>query len=259
LLPNKIILQRRIFYITGFVAFFLLAVTFTASAQTYKIRGMVYDSSRNYPLEAVSVLSSSGHGTITNSDGFYEIEVTETDSIWFSYLNKATVKFPVLKITNTLSFDISILVSVPTLREVKIRPHNYRQDSIQNRIDYAKIFNYEKPKLKPQTPQYGAGMGFDLDEIINMFRFKRNRSMASFQKRLLFQEEDKFIDHRFNKALVRRLTLLEGNELDSFMRIYRPSYTFTKFAGEYDFQYYIKEAFYRFKKGLRPEGTLNEE
>ena len=252
-------MQRPLFYITTLIAFFLLAPVFSVSAQNYKIRGMVYDSSRNYPLEAVSVLSSSGHGTITNADGFYEIEVTETDSIWFSYLNKSTMKFPVLKISNILSFDISILVSVPTLKEVKIRPKNYRQDSLQNRRDYAKIFNYEKPKLKPQTPQYGAGMGFDLDEIINMFRFKRNRSMASFQKRLLLEEEDKFIDHRFNKALVRRLTQLDGKDLDSFMRLYRPSYTFTRFAGEYDFQYYIKEAFYRFKKGLRPEGVLNEE
>ena len=251
--------MRRIhIYIATLIVFFFL-LNLAAFAQTYQVRGMVYDSSRNFPLEAVSVLSTSGTGALTNADGYYQIEVRETDSIWFSYLNKATVKFPVLKITNTLAFDISILVSVPTLKEVKIRPKNYKFDSLQNRKDYAKIFNYEKPKLKPVTPQYGAGMGFDLEQIINMFRFRRNRSMESFQKRLLLEEQDKFIDHRFNKALVRRLTLLEGAALDSFMRIYRPSYTFTKFAGEYDFQYYIKEAFYRFKKGLRPEGILGRE
>ncbi|MCX6317496.1 MAG: carboxypeptidase-like regulatory domain-containing protein [Bacteroidetes bacterium] len=221
--------------------------------------GYVYDSSRNYPLEAVSVLSTSGKGTVTNSDGHYQIDVTEKDSIWFSYLGKPTVKFPVLKIANTLGFDISLQVSIPTLKEVKIKPRNYKQDSIQNRLDYAKVFNYQKPKLKVVTPQYGVGAGFDLDEIINMFRFKRNRSMASFQRRLLQQEEDKFIDHRFNKALVRRLTLLSGPALDSFMYIYRPSFTFTKMAGEYEFQFYIKEAFYRFKHGLRPEIFKEEE
>jgi hypothetical protein len=246
-------------FFTGIL--FIVAVVLSApgQAQTYTIRGVVYDSSRNYPLEAVSVLSSSGKGTVTNSEGQYEIEVTEKDSIWFSYLNKPTMKFPVLKIANTLGFDISLHVNVPTLKEVKIRPKNYRFDSIQNRLDYAKIFNYQKPKLKTVTPQYGAGMGFDLDEIINMFRFKRNRSMASFQRRLLLEEEDKFIDHRFNRALVRRLTLLEGAELDSFMRIYRPSFTFTKLAGDYDFQYYIKTALFRFKRGLPPDVYLREE
>ncbi len=189
----------------------------------------------------------------------YEIEVSERDSIWFSYLNKPTVKLPVLKIANTMGFDISLHVNVPTLKEVKIRPKNYKMDSIQNRIDYAKIFNYKKPTLKPVTPTYGGAMGFDLDEIINMFRFRRNRSIASFQKRLLVQEQDKFIDHRFNKALVRRLTLLEGAELDSFMLYYRPSYSFTKFAGDYEFQYYIKTALFRFKRGLPAEGMLREE
>ena len=115
-----------------------------------------------------------------------------------------------LKIFNTMGFDISLQVSVPLLKEVKIKPKNYRQDSLQNRIDYAKIFNYQKPKLKTVTPQYGVGAGFDLDEIINMFRFKRNKSIASFQKRLYQQEQDKFIDYRFSKALVRRLTHLDG-------------------------------------------------
>ncbi|MBK9465599.1 MAG: hypothetical protein IPN56_12615 [Chitinophagaceae bacterium] len=250
-------MYRRIFYIASLFIVFLLVADYSATAQTYTIRGMVYDSSRNYPLEAVSVLSTSGKGTVTNADGYYEIEVTEKDSIWFSYLNKPTIKFPVLKIYSPLSFDISLQVNVPTLKEVKIRPRNYKQDSIQNRVDYAKIFNYEKPKIKPSIT--GMGVGFDLDEIINMFRFKRNRSLASFQRRLVLDEQDKFIDHRFNKALVRRLTLLDGGELDSFMRIYRPSFTFTKMAGEYDFQYYIKTAFFRYKRGLMPEAWLKEE
>jgi hypothetical protein len=257
LAANKYILQRAQLYITTFIVLFLLAAVPSAKAQNYVVRGMVYDSSRNYPLEAVSVLSTSGRGTITNAEGYYEIQVFESDSIWFSYLNKPTMKFPVLKIANPMGFDISLHVNVPTLKEVRIRPKNYKQDSIQNRIDYAKIFNYEKPKLKPTMN--GMGVGFDLDEIINMFRFKRNRSMAAFQKRLLLDEEDKFIDHRFNKALVRRLTQLEGASLDSFMQLYRPSYTFTKMAGEYEFQYYIRTAFFRFRRGLLPEAILNEE
>jgi hypothetical protein len=238
---------------------FLLLTVHSANAQSYKIRGYVYDSSRNYPLEAVSVLSTSGGGTITNADGLYQIDVSEKDSIWFSYLGKPTIKFPVLKITNPFEFDISLQVSIPTLKEVKIRPKNYRFDSIQNRNDYAKIFNYQKPKLKVVTPQYGVGVGFDLDEIINMFRFKRNRSIASFQQRLLLEEQDKFIDHRFNKALVRRLTMLSGAGLDSFMYTYRPSYLFVKIAGEYEFQHYIKEACYRFKHGMGPLPILKEE
>lgn len=227
-----------------------------AAAQNYKVRGYVYDSSKNYPLQAVSVMTTSGKGAFTNADGLYEIEVYETDSVWFSYLGKPTMKFPVAKMINPLEFDVSLHVNVPTLKEVKIRPKNYRFDSIQNRKDYAKIFNYKKPTIKTVTPSYGGAVGFDLDEIINMFRFRRNRSMLSFQKRLLMEEEEKYIDHRFNKALVRRLTLLDGTELDNFMQLFRPSYTFTKFAGDYEFQLYIKNAHARFKRGLEKESEF---
>jgi hypothetical protein len=230
-------------------------MTALPAAGQFKVKGTVYDSTRNYPLEAVSVLSTSGRGTSTNSEGFYEIEVGEKDSIWFSYLGKPTVKFPVLKIANTMSFDISLLVNVPTLKEVKVRPRNYKLDSLQNRQDYSKIFNYKKPGLHTVTPQsqYGAAVGFDINEIINIFRFKRNKSMLAFQERLLQEEREKFVDHRFNKALVRRLTQLTGNELDSFMRVYRPTYEFTQSAADYDFQLYIKIAHNRFSRGLPPQ------
>ena len=226
------------------------------AAGQFKVRGTVYDSTRNFPLEAVSVLSTSGRGTATNSEGFYEIEVVEKDSIWFSYLGKPTMKFPVLKIINTMGFDISLLVNVPTLKEVKVRPRNYKLDSIQNRQDYSKVFDFRKPGLRTVTPsntEYGAAVGFDVNEIINIFRFKRNRSMLAFQERLLQEEKDKFVDHRFNKALVRRLTQLTGNELDSFMRVFRPSYEFAQSTGDYDFQLYIKICHNRFKRGLPPE------
>jgi len=210
-------------------------------------------------VELVTVLSTSGRGTVTNANGEYEIEVSEKDSIWFSYLNKPTVKFPVLKILNPLRFDISLQINIPVLKEVKIRPRNYRQDSIQNREDYAKIFNYRKPGLSAVTPQYGAAAGFDLDEIINVFRFKRNRALQSFQNRLIVQEQDKFVDHRFNKGLVRRLTSLTDQALDSFMQIYRPTYEFALLTGEYEFQKWIKDSGVRFKKGLPPEPMWREE
>lgn len=247
---NTNVLHPRFLYIILSLLIILLATQ--AGFAQYKIMGTVYDSSRNFPLEAVSVLSSSGRGTITNVDGQYQIEVSEKDSIWFSYLGKPTMKFPVLKIMNPMGFDISLRVSVTVLKEVKIKPRNYKLDSLQNRADYAKIFNYKKPGLKTVTPQYGAAAGFDLQEIINAFRFKRNRSLASFQRRLLEEEREKFITHRFNKALVRRLTLLDGKELDSFMLVFRPSFEFAQLSSEYDFQLYIKQAHSRFKKGLPP-------
>ncbi|MEZ5033920.1 MAG: hypothetical protein R2796_02935 [Chitinophagaceae bacterium] len=241
----------RVFYIFICLLIGCLGFASVANAQSFRIRGTVYDSSRLHPMKAVTVLSTSGDGTITDSEGKYEIQVTEKDSIWFSYLNKPTIKFPVLKINNPISFDIALQVNIPVMEEVKIKLKDYKQDSIQNREDYAKIFNYKKPGLRPVVSS--SGVGFDLDEIINMFRFKRNKRMASFQKRLLEQEQENFVLHRFNKGLVTRLTGLSGQALETFMRLYRPSYLFAKYANDYDFRVFIKHAYERYVKGLPPE------
>ena len=87
----------------------------------------MYDSSRIYPLEAVTVLSTSGKGAFTNSMGGYEIDVREKDSVWFSYLGKPTMKFSVLKMTDPLHFDIALHINVTVLKGVTVMPRDYRR------------------------------------------------------------------------------------------------------------------------------------
>ena len=229
---------------------FFTAAT-TASAQ-YKLQGTVYDSSRTYPVEAVSVLSTSGRGAVTNANGSYTLEVGEKDSVWFSYLGKPTMKFAVASIRDLTQFDLSLKVPVTTLKEIRLKPRDHRQDSIQNRIDYAKAFDFQRPNLGSMTSIGPTGAGIDINELIRVFQFRKNRSAMAFQKRLLQQEQDKFIDFKFNKGLVRRLTQLSGEELDVFMIAYRPPYELVLYASDYDFQAYIKKSFrdYSSRKGF---------
>lgn len=219
-----------------------------ATAQ-YTVRGTVLDSSHTYPLPSVSVQATNGAGTATDANGVYQLNVGAKDSIWFSYLGKPTRKFPVLKIADINQFDIALQVNIPVLPELKIRPRNYKLDSIQNREDYAKIFNFRKPNVESMTSIGPNGAGIDIDEVIRVFQFKKNKSTLRFQERLLQQEQDKFIDHRFNKALVRRLTNLDEASLDRFMVLFRPSFEFTAYASDYQFQLYIKESAAKFKAG----------
>ena len=234
--------------------YFLLVGLFLLPAwgktQRLRVTGTVYDITKKTPVEAVSVISTGGAGTITDSLGKYSIMVSERDSIYFSYQNKPTPKFPVTSIGNTAGFDISIMKKVAELPNVFVKPRNYRLDSIQNRQDYAKIFNYKKPGLSStMAPNSGAGVGLDMVELINMFRFRRNRSMLAFQNRLLKEEEDKFIDHRFSKALVRKLTRLSSPELEKFMKVYRPTLDMVKSMNDLEFGQFIVDAYEYYSTG----------
>lgn len=246
---NRSGLQKKYphtFYLTASIL--LLIAAHTSYAQTFTLKGNVYDSSKIYPLEAVSVLTTAGKGTLTNSAGRYEIEVSLNDSIWFSYLNKPTVKFPVSRIRDFTQFDLALQVNIPVLKEVKVTPRNYKLDSIRNRIEYEKIFNFHRPNISSLTTIGPTGAGIDINELIRVFQFRKNRNMEKFQNRLEEQEHDKFVEHRFSKALVRRLTMLDGDALDSFMVTYRPPFEFTAASSDYDFQTYIKRSFEEFKR-----------
>lgn len=244
-------MAARIFtYFFSIVVSFLFCINSTAQV---RISGTVYDMTKTRTLEAVSVLSTSGKGTMTDSVGRYTIIVSEDDSIWFSYLNRATPKYAIQAIPNLNSFEISLHVAATYLPEVRIMPRNYRFDSTQNRLDYARAFDFRKPGIGSSLGVGPAGVGLDLTEFINMFRFRRNRRMLAFQERLLREEEEKYIDHRFSRALIIRLTQLRGAELDTFIVRYKPIREFTESSTDYEFQLYIKNCFLhyqRFKKML---------
>ena len=236
------------------IVFILLAsgcLLQNAGAQFVTVRGTVYDISARRPLEAVGVISSSGRGTITDSLGRYMITVLAKDSIWFSLIGKSTMKYPVDTISNLESFNVMIHVRSTELPEVKVRNSYYRFDSIQNRKDYAKIFDFKKPGLRlSNNPGYSPGgltVGFDLDEIINMFRVKRNRSILSLQKRLVEQEHEKYIANRYSKQFVRKITKLQSPELDTFMNRYRPEYTLVTQLNDLELGYYVQKSFEQYK------------
>ena len=224
----------------------------TLSAQII-LSGTVFDSSKINFVPDVKVVSTSGLYNITDSMGKYHIYVTDKDSITFIFRNKPTQKFAVRTITDPSHFDISLLINYKgkysTLKEVVVFTKSYKEDSIENRLSYTKIYNYQKPGLQTSVTPSG-GVGADVDEIINIFRFKRNKRLKLFQARLELQEQEKYVTYRFNKTLVKRITHLEGNQLNMFMIKYRPGYEFASEADELTFNQYILNCSYKYKLGL---------
>ena len=169
----------------------------------------------------------------------------------FFYAGKPTQKFPVKTIRNYNEFDISLQVRVfekfRILKEVKIFSKSYRQDSFENRLSYSKIFDYQKPGISSMTTP-GTPPGLDINELINIFRFRRNKMNLGFQKRLLAEEEEKYINYRFNNILLKRVTGLTGVPLDKYRMMYKPSYEFLITATELEFYEYILNTSYKFKQ-----------
>lgn len=224
------------------------------AAAQLTITGTVFDSTRSIPVKDVLVKSTAGISTRTDSNGRYSIVAGDADSLTFIYNEKPTARFSVRQIADIAHFDIALHIRVTekfrTLKEVKVYSRTYRQDSIENRMRNAKYFNYEKPGLSLSSSNYSGVTGLDLAEFINIFRFRRNKMLKKTQERLLRQEQENFINYRFNKATVRRITRLSGTQLEEFMRLYRPDFAFASESDTVAFYQYILNASYHYRQQL---------
>lgn len=240
---------------TGVVPALLLLPAILSAQTEVLLQGVVYDSTRMRVIPSVRVTSTGGRVAYTDTVGQYRILVASRDSVSFTYRGRNTNLFPVRDIRYPQGFDISLQVTVAdqykTLKEVIVIKKTYRQDSVENRERYRKVFDFERG-VTVNSGGFDGGAGLDPNSLINLFRFRYRKSMTSFQNRLLSEEAEKFVNHRFTKPLVKNLTGLEGEDLDHFMIVYRPSYEFTAMTTEYQFYQYILDASRLYRKGLMP-------
>lgn len=219
----------------GLIMILLLLVA-AAQAQVQQVQGTVYERSAHYGMAGVTVHSSFGNGTVTDSTGYYSIRLEKTDSIYFSYQGKTTMHIPVKDIPVNEPFNMSLNVEIKVLPTVTIVQRNYYTDSVNTRKDYAKAFNYNTNYLG----QGSGGIGLDFDVLTNAKKAKR---MENFRTRLEEDEHEKYISHRFNKELVEKITQLQSPAIDTFMVQYRPTYEqLHDFESEYEYYEYIRDS-----------------
>ncbi len=213
------------------------------------VTGIVYEQGSSKPMAGVSVLTAKGHPAMTDSTGHYSILVLPGDSIWFSWLGRRSGKTAVGDIFNPEAFDISLDPGIQTLNTVAVQGYNgnnFSSDSIRNRKEYRKVFEYDDSAHSALDDVSAKGkrgsslgMDFNLDQIADPSASKR---MAAFHDRLVREEQQDYINHRFNKNLVHRITGLESPALDSFMVRYRPDYdTLHSFESDWDYYSSIKD------------------
>lgn len=225
------------------------------------LSGTVFDSSKINLVEGVRVQSNTGAFTYTDSMGKYKLAVSEADTVFFSFRNKPTQNFPVKNIPNPTQFDIWLHIKVKgkftTLKEVVIRSKSYRLDSIENRKKYADVFGFRSGKIETSITPSG-GVGLDINELINIFRFRRNRQLKAFRNRLEMDEKERYINYKFNKTVVSRITNLKNAELDTFMVRYRPDFDFVQQCNELTFNQYILNASYHYKMEMLKPDAIKE-
>lgn len=232
---------------TSYIILLLLLCSGEGMAQQF-LTGHIYKRDTRETLLSVSIENKSQHRhDISDEHGAYHIQSAVGDVLIFTsvgYFPDTIVIAP-----NMLAGDYPLFMTPrPTsLQAVRVGSlSNYQMDSIARREEYAWVYDHGEEK-RVERERKGDGVGITLNILRNASHADKDRE--SLKKRLQREEENYYVDFRYPREYVSRLTHLTGDSLQLFMEHFRPSYEFARKAANVDILVFVNDSYKKFMKG----------
>ena len=224
--------------------FLLVCVASLAHAQDNVISGLVLEKGTNNRVSDANVQNLRSKQTVTtNSYGVFTIEVLKGDTLALSKVGYGPVK----TVINTLEDIIVDMQSGTTIETIVITRSTKEAELNSYLKDYQKKGVYNGGHNK-----FGTYVSSPATALYNLFG-KDAKNAKRFEKYINLELEATKVDRIFNKDLVRKLTNLEGDELTSFMDLYRPTLSKLESWGQYDLMNYINKSYKTWNDQGRPK------
>ena len=231
--------------------FLLICIAFCMPVYAQKVTGLVIDKVTRQPISGV-VIKAALVTTHTNQLGQFEIALAHPDdSLKITALGYQTL-FVAAGKPNVL-LTIELTPKINNLNEVTIiGDRSFKKDSLANRADYARQFNYKGPRVIDAFTNgahfYYPGEFFSVNLLVLVQALtKKSTPEYKFNKLLIRDEHEQFVDEHFNRGIVSGITQLKGDTLAAFLLQYRPTYDFAKKSTDYDMEVYIRGCYKKFK------------
>lgn len=218
--------MKRILYLLTIALLFSTAL----QAQIY-VRGNVVDASTGAKLSDVFVRDVTNKQiTLTDKSGRFEIKSETGHTLIFSSPSYVPDTLYVIDLTQK---HIELKTKTISLREVNITAQRLAFDPHKEYPDV-----YEKSKLYPLSPSTWFG--------------KEARDARRLKRYFEREQQERRVDQVFNRVYVGSIVPLKGQELEDFMQLYRPSYTFITSNNSESLAVYINDSYKKFM-ALPPE------
>jgi hypothetical protein len=226
----------------------LVVISITSNAQVV-LKGKVMDSKTDLPLDGVTIFNKSQQRyRKAGQDGLYSISARDKDTLIFSFTGYRADTVVVLLdlLQNGLDIGLKALPAV-LLDTVTVRASTYAEDSLRRREDYSHFY---KQRIVDITGGNRPADGFGISISPVTYFSRKQRAKRRLKKVLEYNEQQAYINHYFSTAYVQRITGLSGEQLQTFMLRYRPTYPFVRSANSDDLVRYINDSLKSFKKTL---------
>ena len=183
---------------------------------------------------------------LSDERGTFRIQSAQGDVLIFSHVGYQA---------DTIIVDTSMLAAdypeymepkAQMLRAVEVGSlSNYQLDSMARREEYSWVYDHGTPP-RLERKRSGDGVGVTM----NIFRnaSKEDQDREKLKKRLMREEEEHYVDFRYSREYVARLTRLKGDSLQQFMMHFRPTYDYCRKAASVDIIVYVNDSFKKFMK-----------
>ncbi|HXB05991.1 MAG TPA: carboxypeptidase-like regulatory domain-containing protein [Puia sp.] len=213
------------------------------------LTGKVYKANSTEHLISVSVHNiTQQRYDLSEEDGSYRIQAAPGDHISFSSVGYKADTVTVTASLLTAAYTVYLDVRAQTLQTVRVGQFsNYQLDSLDRRKEYAWVYDHGNTPRMARDRQGADGVGVTLNVFRNTSSAAKQR--VKLEKRLEKEEEEFYVDSRYNKDYVTKITKLKGDSLSEFMRKYRPSYDYCRKAANVDILVYINDSYKQYMKG----------
>jgi hypothetical protein len=215
--------------------------------------GRIYDGRTDLVLQGVSV-SNISEGLTNASDlgGNFRIGGKSGDTLVFSSVGFSGDSLRISSGLPASGLLIYLYARPDYLPSVTITHDQYTRDSLARRLYYRHFTDSSFRAVLFGDSSPTQGIGVNLHPIA--YFSKDQREKRKLRKRLYLEERDAYIDARFSRVYVQRVTGLKGDSLQLFMFRYRPSYDFCRHADHEDLLLYINQQLGNFKKNFSQRG-----
>lgn len=232
-----------------FVVFFFLIVSTSAFSQVLapvqKVSGTIINDNTKFPLANVNIINvNKVRGTITNDKGYFEIEVSASDTLHISTLGFQSLK---IKVTNdwikTKSTTIQLTEKAYALDEIIIRPYNLtgylEVDSklIPVKENYRYSISgltqgYEAGEYSPNA--FGKVMGsiFNPADMLYNFFGKRPKELKRLKEMKKDDTVRNLLESKFDRETISVLLGVDKNEIAQILERCNYSESFVKTAND---------------------------
>lgn len=224
----------------------ILAVqaSFAQSDEPRRISGLVLErGTNNTRIADANVTNLRSRQTArTSVQGVFSIDVLEGDTLSFTRTGYGPVK-TVINVIDDMIIDMPAGLEIETV----VVTRSTREAELQSTLgDYGKkgVYNGGHNTI-------GTYLASPATALYNLFG-KEPRNARRFEDYMNKEIEETKIDRIFNKRIVSEITSLEGEDLQAFMELYRPSLSVAENWGQYDLMLYINNSFKSWENNGRP-------